>query len=60
MPQGYAMKRAPRALLPSGRARAEPDSEPAPLQSDVRHGIAPTVAGLGLYGALLLCVMAFA
>jgi len=40
--------------------RAEPASEPAPLQSDMRHGLASTVAGLGLYGALLLCLVALA
>ena len=60
MLQENSTTRTPLALLPSGRARAQPGSEPAPLQSDMRHGIASTVAGLGLYGALLLCVMAFA
>jgi hypothetical protein len=43
-----------------GRRAPEPRSEPAQPQSDLRHGFASTVAGLGVYGALLLCLMALA
>lgn len=53
-------RRNPIGLRPVGRTRVSPGSEPAQTQSDLRHGLASTVAGLGVYGVLLLCLMALA
>ncbi len=42
--------------MPPRHARAEATPSPAEPLADTRYGLGSTIAGLGVYGAFLLCL----